>query len=148
MTVKELTQQIYEKYPNVYKLLLVNFYESQDYQYGNYSVLLWDDEKSFYFLYYSEDVDCPECYYNYCYEAEVEEIPFSMLYGLLEEFFLRHEINCLLMVTEMLQSYSLMRAGTPFLISEYIDYYEKFKYQAILKAAEILENKLKENDNG
>jgi len=84
-------------------------------------------------------------YYNYNDDSHYEILPFSMLYGLLEDFFYKKEI-------EITYHYSIQRNKYKYFIyskKENKEYYDivwykrnEAKYQAILKACEILEGRL------
>ena len=131
MTVTELTKDIYEKYPKVFskflEYLMKNLYDNS---------LHVNGEKLFLFNYH----------------GEIYLIPFSMLYGLLEDFFEENRIIITIDYYSNNGTYYRMRLlnkETAMYFGSWREYRidgnkskNKAKYNAILKACEILERKL------
>lgn len=121
MEVTELTKEIHDKYPKVYMKIFKYIFSNNDFIYlkgGVYSNISYN------------------CYYIYNECHEYKLLPFSMLYGLLEDFFWK-EYN--IKLKDIL--YNILKyTNRP----DNFYHYKKCQQQSILKACEILENKLKE----
>ena len=131
MTVTELTKEIYDKYPKVWGKIKDKYHNQtiNNEKHCQTSITVFDNK-------YNKDYKVIEL-------NDVDSIPFSMLYGLLEDFF---EENGIIISI----GWSLTNAE-PFVYYYHIyreiksDYYrtkDEAKQQAILKACEILEGKL------
>lgn len=131
MKTTELTKRIYDKYPKVWE-------ELED-KYNHESI----DDVGF-ISYFFKDYFISLINYT---SNQVALIPFSMLYGILEDFF---EENGIFIEIRLLRDFSENKISYYFNVYnlkslEFITNSEKFKskteakHQAILKACEILE---------
>lgn len=134
MTVTELTKEIYEKYPKVWEKITY---------YLNHKLFNENDKDSDMVIVITSD---PYIIIDDGYDSI---IPFSMLYGLLEDFFEDNNIEIIIKKThythpdpyiiDIFYYNNLINFGA---FSNYQKTKNEAKYQAILKACEILEDKL------
>lgn len=143
MTVTELTKEICEKYPKVWEKLkekydekyLLETKENDSFYYSldNKSIIIVVENISFNPLLYSTSL------YN--------EIPFPMLYGLLEDFFdMTGKVNLKSIYDNYFRVFSdryIEKNKKILYLGDYVNIKNEAKQQAILKVCEIMENNLK-----
>jgi hypothetical protein len=113
MQVEELTKKIHDEYPKCWERFI---------DYSNDIFYFQNNDKKLY----------------YCNEyMEWYLIPFSMLYGLLEDFFWKHKEYLIDYINVGMRGY--MGRITK-------NVYDRIKEQAILKASELLEGKLNDKN--
>jgi hypothetical protein len=133
MKVTELTKKIYNDYPEVWGEIEDNLNNILDMAMLTIS---FDNEEI-----WLGDAEC-----NY-----LDEIPFNMLYGLLEDFFEENGIIIEIGYSEEDDKYYYCIYRNQYCIENtfepdfLIETKQEAKEQAILKASEILEDKLNEN---
>jgi hypothetical protein len=123
MQVQELTKKIHDDFPKVWEKL--NKYYSNKIldDYFDYQIFRGDFE-----IY---------CETGCCHTGYEMTIPFSMLYGLLDEFFRKYDIILHLLLSRIISDYVLENC-----ITELREKYEEFQQQVIFQACEIMEGKL------
>lgn len=127
---EKLTKEIFEKYPKVWKEL----------DYKLFSLEL-DQEDTYCRLWIDTDKDKnPIIYYDGDNEKSYSTIPFSMFYGLLEDFFEKDGIPIEIYKNDFNNSWTYRVSKSKFVIMPHDTLKDEAKYCAILKACEIKEN--------
>ena len=144
-----MTKDIYSKYPKVWGEMIKCFTypEIEKVFDGNYCVYLNGTLLTFCFNYYNEFVECKTCWEQSDFEGENQEVPFNMMYGLLEDFFMDNGI-VIYFERDLLHSGWYPCIDVPkdkdlnYVDATLYKNKNEAKEQAILKASEILEGRL------
>jgi len=134
MTVTELTKEIHHNHQKVFSKIKEYLKNNS---FGN-----------FYFDICYDQIDM-QTDFDGCYDcngsSHYEVLPFSMLYGLLEDFFENNGIEIEIRNVIMYYEFQLFSTETGDFVYESTDDFKsknEAKYQAILKSCEILERRL------
>jgi hypothetical protein len=120
MQVQELTKKIHSEYPVVWDKL------KNEYNFNNKLFCYVD-------IYFNDD---EIVYFNWSSQNDMEIIPFSILYGLLDQFFKENDIYLHLLLHKNINDFVVENS-----MSKLKKEYEEIQQQAILKACKIMESK-------